>query len=351
MFCKNYPAIIAALAVICLAHAGCRSGSQCNPGFQQGFNPGFQQQQFNPNFQQPFNPNLQQFNPNFQQQFNPGLQQFQGQGSSVGRNGLIPPIGTGQLNIPSVARNNLPGTNGLLNTRANAPTTSRISEFNRQNGWHPIGDNSSLRSNIATPNSNQSNSASPTNNNQSQPNPGSSVLVSNANNTNNANNNQPTAAGNNPGQYYQPNSQARVANAGYGNSFIDSPNYNTTQVNETRDGTRLPVADASNVRAPSQFYSRASGVQFAQNQNNAFANNGFATGQFVGQPNLAAASGTRGFATGGFVNDNNGFAPGNFVQNPNLVVSQATATYDPYANGTRAADADWTSRDPGSNSF
>jgi hypothetical protein len=53
----------------------------------------------------------------------------------------------------------------------------------------------------------------------------------------------------------------------YGNgglSFTESTNYRTTSVDETRDQTRLPVTDASSVRAPSSLYSQGNGTRLAQ---------------------------------------------------------------------------------------
>jgi len=319
MFCKLSSVLVALLAMAVLAQSGCRN--RCN---QPCANP---YQQFAPQGYAP-------------RGYVPP-QGFLPQGYNVGANGLIPAPATGALNIPSLTGNNT--GSGLLNTGRSAPTAARTAELNRQNGWRATGDRSANSNNNPVNNNpaSGSNSRSVIGNTvgQNQPtNTGNSVLARDDNRTQT----------NVPGS---PNSanQGRVANASYGTSYIDSPNYDTTKVNETRDSTRVPTTDASGVRAPSQYYSRATGFQFAQQNPGA----GFAGGQYVAPGQVAPRSGfiPGGFAANGFANtgfgNQGGFVPPQI--NPNLVVSQATATFDPYSNPSRSAE--WRDRDPGTGQF
>ena len=65
----------------------------------------------------------------------------------------------------------------------------------------------------------------------------------------------------NPGNY---RTASNTALPGSGLSFTDSTNYRTTQVDETRDGSRLPATDASNVRAPASSFPTGNVNRIAQ---------------------------------------------------------------------------------------
>ncbi len=251
----------------------------------------------------------------------------------AGRSPVIPPPGTGTLNIPSIARNNPYGLNpnrGLLNTGQAAPTpANRAGQFNQQNGWRATGQGTSNpNANTNNPNQfgtgttlgrNQNSATGTTNPNVAPPN-ASSVLVQ--------------------------DTQSR-SDRGYGDSYVRSPDYSTTSVNETFDRTRLPATDASAVRAPSQYYARASGAQVAQ-----LPRQGFVAGQqqpyYSGtfQNNQAFNAPQSGLVQGG-VQPGAVFAANN-VNRTAMVQDQSTATYDPYGN-TRSAD--WRNRDSTSGTF
>lgn len=311
-----------AVCVVSISFTGCRN--RCQQPFPQNFQQ-FPQQQFpqqfpQQQFQQPF---PQQFPQQNFQQFPQNFQQFPGQlgssTSSVGRSPVIPAPATGSLRIPSLARNNPFGSNqGLLNTNQAAPTaaSNRTSQYNLQNGWQPVGSRSTTsgssqntQQNSGTTLGNNSRSLVPT---QGNPAAAQSVLAQ--------------------------GSQTRSASLG--NSFVRSPDYSTTSVNETYDRTRLPATDASGVRAPSQYYTRASGAQVAQLP---------ATGTF-GAPQQRNFTGNFVATNPGAFNVGSGTRPvGVFAANTGAVVqSQSTATYDPYGD-TRSAD--WRNRDTTSGSF
>ena len=335
MFPKVNSVCLLAVCIVAVSLSGCRNhcSQPCGTPFQQQAFPGFQQQNFQqqfPNFQQPgFQQNFQQ--PTFQQSspvFSGSTSRNSQPLNNTGfRSPIIPPPATGTLNIPSLARNNPFGLNpngGLLNTQQRAPTpaSDRSARFNLQNGWQPV-DGRSTR-----PLTNQSNTTQPANNTTlgSTPAAGSGA----GNDASNAR------------SVLVQDTQSRT-NRGYGDSFIRSPDYATTAANDTFDRTRLPATDASGVRAPSQYYARASGVQVAQTQ---------LPGQgLVGvqqQPNYYQgtfqAQNPAAYNVAAGVNQQ-------FVANPagvlasrsNVIVQdQSTATYDPYGN-TRSAD--WRNRD------
>lgn len=254
--------------------------------------------------------------------YNPQYGQYAG-----ANGGIVPPPATGTLNIPSVARNPFPYNNGYgsgLNTRGAAPTPATgVQNYNRSNGWRASQPGNPLGQNTGQP-QNGSNAVSVLASSGS----GSAV--------------RPASATTSTGTFSNGSS-----GASNGTSYIDSPNYATTSINETNDRTRLPVTVASNVRAPSQFYQARSGSQNVGfngtfvNQPYYVANNNFANNaqprQPVGQPN-----------PNGYV----GSFRGQPVYQPQVaptVLAQSTTIYDPYANGTRQAD--WRDRELGSESF
>jgi len=319
---RSYVCLLA-LCAVCISFTGCRNRCQqpCGYPYQQPF-----QQQF---------PNQFGFNnaiPNYGQQ-NPAL---------AGRSPVIAPPATGSINIPSLARNNPFGTNrGLLNTGQAAPTpANRSARFNQQNGWQGVGDGSRPTS----PQSNIQSGQGTTNNQGTRTTLGSNSTLGTGQN---AAQGAPSAAR----SVLVQDTQSRPA--GYGDSYVRSPNYATTSVNETNDRTRLPATDASGVRAPSQYYTRASGVQVAQlpAQGTFGAAQPYYSGTFQGNPaqynsaNFNVASGTvqpGGRPVGVFASNSNS----NF--NRAIVQGQSTVTLDPYGN-TRSAD--WRNRDVSSGAF
>ena len=361
MLLKRSFVCLLAVCVVSISFTGCRSRNNC----QQQFPQQFQQQQFPQQFPQQFQPQqFQQFPQNFQQF---PQQQFSNQfgfnsaansqfNTAARRSPVIPAPPTGSLNIPSLARNNPFGVNrGLLNTGQAAPTpanrsASSSSSFNRQNGWQPVGSsqsgqrqsNPSQQNNSGTSLSSNSRSLVPTQGNSS---------------------NAPAAARSVLAQGSQSNvgSQSNIG-GGYGDSFVRSQDYATTTVNETFDRTRLPATDASGVRAPSQYYARASGAQVAQvpsqgtfgaPQQRFFGNNQQAfngSGTRFPVNNQAAFNNQLAFNSQAAFNASGSGTRqvGVFAANSGAVVQgQSTTTYDPYDN-TRSAD--WRNRDS-SNSF
>ena len=305
---KNIAMVVCLLAILL---SGCRN--RCNPcggSYQQPFQ------------QQPF----QQQPQNFYGYNNPqayGTQGFALPNAVAGRSPVIPPPATGTLNIPSLARNNPFGINpnrGLINTRQPAPTpANRSARFNSQNGWQPV-DGSNSR-----PSPGQSNTSQPA----------STRLGSNSGTG--------TAAPSSARSVLVQDTQSRT-NQGYGGSYIRSPNYSTTAVNETFDRTRLPTTDASAVRAPSQYYARATGAQVAQmpGQGAVGIQQPFYSGTFRA-PNQAVFNVAPGVMRPGMN------PSGIIASRSNVIVQdQGTATYDPYSN-TRSAD--WRNRDVTSGTF
>lgn len=186
-----------------------------------------------------------------------------GGGAFAGGSATIAPPPTYSLNIPSVAGNQpyyTPGqtapTNNTLNTNQRAPTPAirQATQLN-QGGWRSADNNLSSNSNVAPLNT-------------SSPNNGRSVLAAPttfAGTTPNANTGSGTRTASN------------AALPGSGASFTSSPNYQTTRVDETQDSTRVPLSDATAVRAPARNF--PTGTPLTQVQNNGYAGN-FQTGVF-----------------------------------------------------------------------
>lgn len=165
-------------------------------------------------------------------------------------NSRVAPPPTYSLNIPSVAKNQpyyTPGSaapNYTLNPNQNAPTPTN------QSGWRQSGNQLSNGANggDAAPGDSRSVLTNPTTFVETQPN----------------NINRSGIAGNQPTR--------TAALPGTGQSYRDSANYRTTQIDERRDATRLPVTDASTVRAPAMYYPNGGVVQFQQPNPNYPAN-------------------------------------------------------------------------------
>lgn len=187
---------------------------------------------------------------------------------------------TYSLNIPSMAGNQpyyVPGQNGTartaaLNTSAAAPTPA----FNQNtstanlNGWRPVNDNSGATNN---PNTN-----------------GTSVLT------------QPTTFAQN-GTNVPPGyrTASNTALPGSGRSFTDQTNYQTTRVNEAQDPSRVPVTDATTVRAPARNNPTGAPTRFAQippNSNGA---------RYSGTLNVPASGGQPIYSANPVIAGNTGF--------------------------------------------
>jgi hypothetical protein len=150
----------------------------------------------------------------------------------------VAPPPTYSLNIPSVASNQPYYTPGsvapnsyTVNPNLRAPTPAAPGQS--QNGWRPTNEQ------LSTGNTNQGESrsvlATPTTFVESRPGGNSNQV--------------------NP-QFNQPSlrTASNVPLPGSGYSYTNSPNYLTTRVDERMDATRLPVTDASTVRAPARNY-------------------------------------------------------------------------------------------------
>lgn len=158
-------------------------------------------------------------------------------------NSTVAPPPTYSLNIPTSVANNQPyytpgsvaPNNGTLSPNQRAPTPATPQN---QNGWRQSGN---LNGANAAPVQNQSVLTNPTTFVETQP-----------NNVNRAG---------------FPGSQQALRTAalpGSGYSYTDSSNYRTTQIDERRDATRLPVTDASTVRAPAANFPTGNVLQFQQ---------------------------------------------------------------------------------------
>lgn len=320
--------MICVLAALSLT--GCRNRcgqSSCGsvPFQQPYYGQPVQQPYYGQPAQQPyFNQPIQQ--PGFTAPVFNGSTSFNG---ATSHSPLIPPPATGSLTIPSIARNTPFGMNqnsGLLNTNQAAPTPAinRSARFNAQHGWHGTeGAQSESPASLTT---------APESSTTLSSNTATSGSTSGANSVLTATTSGMVAE-------VRPN-----ANQGYGDSYLRSTDYSTTTTNETQDGTRLPATDASGVRAPSQYYARATGVQLAR----------LPQQPIVGIPQPAIVGGAQPYYSGTF---RTAAAPypvsvaqrGVFAVNTNAVVlDQATATYDPYGD-TRSAD--WRNRDTTSGTF
>ena len=154
-------------------------------------------------------------------------------------NATIPAPPTYSLNIPSVARNQpyyVPGTNTVAPANPNTYAPTPANSPTLPNRWEP-------KNNTTGNGSGSSNSGST----------GQSVLAA------------PTTFVESSPSY--PPGYRTAANTtlpGAGLSYTDSTNYQTTRTDETRDGSRLPVTDASNVRAPAANFPAGNMNRLAQ---------------------------------------------------------------------------------------
>jgi hypothetical protein len=159
-------------------------------------------------------------------------------------NSRVAPPPTYTLNIPSVANNNQPyytpsaaaPNNYTLNPNQSAPTPANQQN---QNGWRQTGNQQNNGAG-ASPGERRSVLTTPTTFVETRPNINQAGF---------------------PGNQRAPRTAA-LPGSGY--SYTDSANYRTTQVDESRDATRLPVTDASTVRAPARFFPTGNVAQFQQ---------------------------------------------------------------------------------------
>jgi hypothetical protein len=178
----------------------------------------------------------------------------------------IAPAPTYSLNIPSVAQNQpyyTPNNGaGRVNTASQAPLPNTGNDLNWRKSGSPTNPNlgnqparQNTGQNILANNQAGNGRFVETNSGLVNPtaiNPGQSVLVGGA----------------------QPNIRTAAIPA-TGNSVIDSRNFTTTQIDERQDPTRIPVTDATRVRATSQNFLAGTAIQPQQ---------GFVSQTFAAQP-------------------------------------------------------------------
>ena len=169
-----------------------------------------------------------------------------GGGGLFANNTTVAPAATYSLNIPSVARNQPYG--GPISTTARAPVPA---------GTQPAAGSSS-NSNLQWRQQGTSNSGSTFGSQPAQPAIGTRLVETNTGI--NLNNGSSVLVGG-----PQNTQLASVAPPASGTSFTDSRNFATTQTDERLDATRVPVTDATRVRATAQTFI-GSGQQIAFNQ-------------------------------------------------------------------------------------
>lgn len=150
-------------------------------------------------------------------------------------NPRVAPPPTYSLNIPSVAQNQpyyTPGGGTVVDPNQRAPVPANSG----QPGWRP-SNNTDSSANGASTGESRSVLASPTTFVETQPTTG-----------------------------LQLRSASAAGLPGSGFSYTSSPNYRTTRVDERLDATRLPVTDASAVRAPARNYPTGNTGNLAQYQ-------------------------------------------------------------------------------------
>ena len=244
---------------------------------------------------------------------------------------------TYSLNIPG-ANNNANQTrvgqlpSGLLNTRQTAPTpANRPANFNQTQGWRQSNGN----------NLNTSSTGQPGSSTRVADASAASVLESSTR-TDNSGDPNATAA-----------SLTNVSRPGVspGVSFTRSNDYQTTSVDERRDNTRLPITDATNVRATTPFaQNQSDSRQFVQpyyqprqpNQPR-FAPSVPTTyqGAFIppnAQPNFANFNGQPQSYQGSFAQQYSA------AQSQRQVLAQSTARFDPFESTASTASSDWRNR-------
>ena len=179
----------------------------------------------------------------------------------------IAPPATYSLTIPgspnAIALNN--GGSGTTNqapVRQATNTQPLNNGVNVQNGWVPAGSTSTTNSTIQG-----SQSTLPANNSTSGLNSQSQQNIRVAQNQTQLVNvnpiNRPAVSGSSSRSNVASNTQSNVAAQTNGLSFTDATNFRSTAVDERLDQSRLPVTDASLVRAPTNFSPTTSVGQFS----------------------------------------------------------------------------------------
>ena len=327
------------LAVALLTNAGCRNCGQ-QPCAPQPYTP-YAAPQYNV---------APQFNTAPQYNAAPGYNApaYTPQGFNNAPTGGSGFRSTSQTRIPSPATYslNIPGNNnatanannanangyrvgqlpsGLLNTGQAAPTPAGQSgNYNQQQGWRR-SDGADLNTSSTGEQSAGSRFASAA----------TSVLESSSRVDSGASTASPT---------FRTASSSNAVNSGV--SFTQSDDYRTTETDERLDHSRLPVTDATNVRATAPL---------VQNQG---------SGQYVApyyeprqQNQLASANQSIRSSQGNFSQPN--YSPyqqtqtyqGNFSQPQSQVLAQSTARYDPYEATASAASGDWRTRGRDSSAY
>ena len=201
-------------------------------------------------------------------------------GPIAGRTTVAPP-NTYSVQIPGRPSSQGSGVKQATNILPNGNPANSI---NVQNGWQPAGT-------VNTPNG-----ANPPNNNttfNSSTNPSQTPtsVVQPSNST--IQNRTQVVSVTPPSQprNVQPVQNRVAQNPNSGLSFTDATNFRTTAVDERLDQTRLPVTDASQVRAPTTFSPTTTVGQF--NTPYYVPRGQVAAQQRVAQPRIAAAQQVR----------------------------------------------------------
>lgn len=152
----------------------------------------------------------------------------------------VAPPNTYALQIPG--QNNINQGSGLRQANNVVPTDPN--NVNVRNGWQPAG--SSSNTNVAPVNGQPAASGTSSN----------STLINQTRIT--------SVAPRSPNTNVQPQTRVAQNTSNNGLSFTDATNFRTTAVDERLDQTRLPVTDASQVRAPTTFSPSTTVGQFNQ---------------------------------------------------------------------------------------
>jgi len=246
-----------------------------------------------------------------------------GGGGLFANNTTVAPAATYSLNIPSIARNQpyYAPNGGPISTTARAPIPA--------SNQPATGSNSN--SNLLWRQPGTSNSGSTFGSQPTQPTSGTRLVETNTGI--NLNGGSSVLVGG-------PQNTQLAALPATGSSFTDSRNFATTQTDERLDATRVPVTDATQVRATAQTFI-GSGQQIAFNQP---------------QPTqtFAAASPQRQpvYSTNAVVATNQPY----YANNPNLVQQQPIYSGQAYAQPNNPAtysasvgnDIGWRNREIGS---
>ncbi len=244
-------------------------------------------------------------------------------GGLFAHNTTIAPAPTYSLNIPSVAQNQpyYAPNGGPISTTARAPT--------------PVGTQPATgsTSNLQWRQQGTSNSGSTFGSQPTQPVSGSRLVETNG------------GFNLNTGSSVLAGGPTRVAAVqplpATGTSFTDSRNFSTTQIDERLDATRVPVTDATQVRATAQTF-------IGSTQQAGFNQQPFQT--FAAQPTIPRSQPV--YSTNALVASNQPY----YVNNPNLVQPQVAFNGQTYVQPSSPAtysasvnnDIGWRNREIGS---